>query len=200
MKHSGCIMAASLRHARAFAPGVNEERTAAGDIAPTQASIRSLVVVLDLAALRARVVIQLPFRGVERIAQRGVHVLLPRRAIHDEILSRDCKLDMHVIELALLLTMLRQPDRDPAAADFVMKTLELCHVVADMLFDRSGTLDAAENNLYGIDDGQPPLQCGLRRRDPGTIFKIARWSARVLMHVNRPVMTQAPTDATRVCI
>jgi len=107
----------------------------------------------DLATLRARMVIQLPLGRIERIAQSGVHVLLSERAIYDQFLARNRNFDVHVEPLALLLTIVRQSDRDPAMGHLGMKALELCHLIADMFFDGFGTLDPMEYDLDRFDHG-----------------------------------------------
>jgi hypothetical protein len=89
--------------------------------------------------------------GIERIAQRGVHILLSYHAVHHQFPARNRDFHVHVEPLALLLTVVRQSDRDPATGNLGMKALELCDCLADMLLDSVRTLDSVEYDLDRFD-------------------------------------------------
>jgi hypothetical protein len=146
MKHSGCIMVAFLRPARTSMPAEDSGR-AADEAAGTKASNGLFLVVFDLTALRARMVIQLPHGGVKRLAQRDVHVLLSRQAIHHKFLARDCKFDVDFEPLALLLALVRQCDGHATTGNLGMKALQLCHLVTDMLFHSLRMVDSVKHDL-----------------------------------------------------
>jgi hypothetical protein len=146
-------MLATFRQIPTPVPGADGRRATAEDTAGTQTSNRLSLVVLDLAALRARVVVKLPHCGVESLTQRNVHVLLSRRAIHYEFLARDPKLDVDLEALALLLLLVRQPDGHAAAGDLRMKALQLCHLVTDMRFHGLRMVDSVKQYLQRFDHG-----------------------------------------------
>lgn len=86
-------------------------------------------------------VVQLASRGVERIANRDVHVLVRPIATrlardHDTSISGDGDLDPHVIEMTVTTTSTRARQRNTAVGDALVVPTQSGGALANRRFDR----------------------------------------------------------------
>src|SRR5581483_4057222 len=101
---------------------------------------------LDVAALLARVVLELAPRRVERLAQRDLRVLVVL-AGHRHFAARHLEVDARAELLAVLLVPVGELEHHPAAHDVRIVLVELLRSFADRVVQGIGLLDAVEGDL-----------------------------------------------------
>ena len=88
------------------------------------------------------VILQLPRRSVECVANNDVNILVSMLIVlfvtGDNFLSRNAKLDADVIEVALVMMVMLGLDHHAAAHDPREKLIELRNALADLGFDCIG--------------------------------------------------------------
>jgi hypothetical protein len=84
---------------------------------------------LDVSALAARMILELPAHRIEAIADRDIDVfmgmVLGRIALHDDLLARNLEIDANVEKAALAMEPAGGLDDDATANDAAMELLEL---------------------------------------------------------------------------
>ena len=112
---------------------------------------------LHVAALAARVVLEPPPGGVERVAQRHLQILVVL-ARDRELAAGHLEVDVHAELLALALVARGKLEHHAAAHDVVVIALELLRLFADGVVKRVRVLDAVERSGEGF--ACPYLACG----------------------------------------
>ncbi len=87
---------------------------------------------LHVAALAARVVLELAPGGVERVAQGDLRVLVAFLIRHN-LRARHLDVEAHVVFVAVPLVARGELDHDPAADDVVVEVIELRRPFPDRL-------------------------------------------------------------------
>jgi len=103
------------------------------------------------AAQGRHALLQLAARGVERVTQDDVDVLVAIAvgALHvdDDVLAGDCQLDLDVENLALMVVPVRRIDDDAAGLDAVGKGAQVVGELADAGLDGWGAFHVSEGDL-----------------------------------------------------
>jgi hypothetical protein len=122
--------------------------------------VNGLDVGLDVGALAARVVLQLPTRGAERIADCDVEIFM---CAVEGVISADLDVgsgnrDRHanVIALTLVMVLVRALDGDVAAFDAIVDRLELGAPAPNEVLDGSTWLEIAKGDYQRNGHGSAP--------------------------------------------
>jgi hypothetical protein len=106
---------------------------------PRKRCVISGHVVLDVAALDVRVVLQLPSRGMKRIGQGHVDVLVAGFVLwiarYLDVMTGHGELDVDVEVISVPLVVVRQCDHDRAPLDPIELVLEASHPAMNRRFD-----------------------------------------------------------------
>jgi hypothetical protein len=134
-----------------------------------------------LPALLAHEILKLAARGLERVTDRHVGILVGasdiRIAVDDDVgRTRHGEVDPHAIGIALVMAMLGTPDDDTCRGDATVELLELLGFLPDPGFDRirmSNVLERdVQRNLHQVTPLSHPQAEPSERREPIILVNI----------------------------
>ena len=114
-------------------------------------AMRRGLVILDLAADLARVILELPVGGIEGIANRDIHVLvgmvLAGCAADHDLVSGHRDVDLGVVEIALVVMAVLRFDNHATGHDVVQKRVQLGGLLANVGLHGVGRIHVAKGDL-----------------------------------------------------